>query len=726
MGVNRYKGTCTSNAALVNKYIGTAYDHVKNVSDNIEDVKTVADALGEDFPDNGLDILVENIDDVVTVATNIDDVITVAGISADVTTVAGIEQEIIDVPSYTAQAIDAANAAEQDATEAEASNLKAQKWAEENEDVEVDPGKYSSKHWATKAEEVVLDAATETWVESGAPEIIATGSTTPRRLDDRFADEVNVKDFGAVGDGITDDTAAIQAAVDLASNVKGAVIFPHGIYLLDTMTDDYYVNLKPNVSIHILDGAKVIAGTGYNIGTSKLKAIFNQVDSGTSLGNISVKGEFDFNGTNNLVTDVTGTKNAAVSVLRAESVVINIKATNHAGRQVVQLGDTANTIKTVIIERLECENVGAGLAGNVNQTDHSSIYAVCDDLIVKSMSVKNDIEPTQTVTALETHSVRTSVSNLHTSNVGISVIVAAVEQNIESFVMDNCVLRGDQMLNTWTFPAMTLDHLHVGDSNTFTKTFGTLSVVDLSTNMQGSGDNVRIGAMSFNNTKLTYDAVTPVILLGRWRTTSVGECVVARCDARFIQTGNIFDNNSSLYVSGSITEHTNQNAAPGFNQLVRLSGANAFATVIIQGMKATPKSGSSSATVGISVECPVNTKMDIVDNAFNGTISTDIFDNSSPSPSSNFYVRHRGDLVPAAGLKAKAGSEVFLETSGNLYRLEANGSDWKLFPLVPRTSVGNPIGAILPNHVGEELLGGGGTTWYKSTGLTNNDWVALN
>lgn len=70
--------------------------------------------------------------------------------------------------------------------------------------------------------------------------VTATDSTTARSLANRWADVINIKDFGAKGDGITDDAAAIQAAINAAEAKGGGIVFmPAGVYILtSTLTID--------------------------------------------------------------------------------------------------------------------------------------------------------------------------------------------------------------------------------------------------------------------------------------------------------------------------------------------------------------------------------------------------------------------------------------------------------------------------------------------------------
>jgi hypothetical protein len=56
-----------------------------------------------------------------------------------------------------------------------------------------------------------------------------TGATT-RTVQSKERDVVSVKDFGATGDGSTDDQAAIQLALDYVESIGGTLIFPYGIY----------------------------------------------------------------------------------------------------------------------------------------------------------------------------------------------------------------------------------------------------------------------------------------------------------------------------------------------------------------------------------------------------------------------------------------------------------------------------------------------------------------
>ena len=72
--------------------------------------------------------------------------------------------------------------------------------------------------------------------------IVATGSTEPRYLADRFADCLNVKDFGAKGDGITDDRTAFAAASSKAA-LRGCKVFvPAGTYALSDFVSGEFVS----------------------------------------------------------------------------------------------------------------------------------------------------------------------------------------------------------------------------------------------------------------------------------------------------------------------------------------------------------------------------------------------------------------------------------------------------------------------------------------------------
>jgi len=72
-----------------------------------------------------------------------------------------------------------------------------------------------------------------------------TGAVTTT-VQAKLRETVSVKDFGAVGDGVTNDTAAIQNAINSLPVNGGAVYFPAGTYLTDSLTGvtglDFYGN----------------------------------------------------------------------------------------------------------------------------------------------------------------------------------------------------------------------------------------------------------------------------------------------------------------------------------------------------------------------------------------------------------------------------------------------------------------------------------------------------
>jgi|APSaa5957512535_1039671.scaffolds.fasta_scaffold26313_1 hypothetical protein len=141
---------------------------------------------------------------------------------------------------------------------------------------------------------------------------------------------VNVKDFGAVGDGVTDDTAAIQAAI----TVGGNILIPAGTYLITSgITVGSNVHIKNEGTLQVTPTASTIDAFtfsaknnssfsgGYVIGTTS-------VDNGTCfvLSNSSYR---------ITIADVTITdfQNKGVDIQTAayENNILRVKVVNASG-----------------------------------------------------------------------------------------------------------------------------------------------------------------------------------------------------------------------------------------------------------------------------------------------------------------------------------------------------------------------------------------------------------
>lgn len=74
-------------------------------------------------------------------------------------------------------------------------------------------------------------------VDAGNVTVTVPGTVTDRPLANRFGDVVNIKDFGAVGDGVTNNTKAVNTAVTYANKLSGpaCLFIPVGTYLVDAI-----------------------------------------------------------------------------------------------------------------------------------------------------------------------------------------------------------------------------------------------------------------------------------------------------------------------------------------------------------------------------------------------------------------------------------------------------------------------------------------------------------
>ena len=121
---------------------------------------------------------------------------------------------------------------------------------------------------------------------------------------------INVQDFGAVGDGIQDDTAAIQAAIDAVQSQGGGTVYlPQGDYLISS-------ELTANHDgINIVgDGIGVIGGTNILMSSDTQNGIVLGNYTGNRIAHLTIK----------VANGVSSTAGAALSIQGQWGIVENV------------------------------------------------------------------------------------------------------------------------------------------------------------------------------------------------------------------------------------------------------------------------------------------------------------------------------------------------------------------------------------------------------------------
>lgn len=258
-----------------------------------------------------------------------------------------------------------------------------------------------------------LPSATSPVAASSPAAIVQNGVTVKASLS-AFRNYVTPQDYGAKADGVTDDTIAIQTAINVASATGSTVYFPGGTYLVVPATLKDWEGtplgegqmtcafiMQSNMSLYGEIGATLkLANNVSTLAAPKRIALFF---TNTPLQNLSFVGlTMDMNGLNNrfsplapatfrlynqAMIHVTGTISGVAA--RCDNVTIdNCKFLNTAGTSCIVMAQS-NTAGVALGSNwfiTNCLFKNNGLDTN----DHSSIFAWANDVVCSNNTFTAD------------------------------------------------------------------------------------------------------------------------------------------------------------------------------------------------------------------------------------------------------------------------------------------------------------------------------------------------
>lgn len=199
---------------------------------------------------------------------------------------------------------------------------------------------------------------------------------------------INVKDYGARGDGVTDDTVAIKNAVLSLKETGGTVIFPPGVYVVGVPTaastgylDNYFIPLVSNLVLEGSGSESVIKVKDNFLNNIKDESSNAHILAGKGLRNVTIrKLTFDGNGRNNL-TPAGHIRNALFITLDAENITIEDNVfLNCAGHNMI-----VTSGRGALVRNNRLQNGGHYVGTKIenrHNADYSFMYIASTDSMV--------------------------------------------------------------------------------------------------------------------------------------------------------------------------------------------------------------------------------------------------------------------------------------------------------------------------------------------------------
>jgi hypothetical protein len=232
--------------------------------------------------------------------------------------------------------------------------------------------------------------------------------------------QVSVKNYGAKGDGVTDDTAAIQNAINYAASIGGGTVsIPDGTYLINA---DTRIRLRSNIRLSLSNNAVL-----------KVKASSNDtyaVISVLNISNVEITGG-KIVGDRDIHLGTTGEWGHGISIRNSKDIYIaDISVSNcwgdgmYIGAAYTGTAGETNFCENVVIERCTADN---------NRRNGISIISV-KNLLVKDCVLSNangikpqagiDFEPNNSTEFMQ----NVAVQNLKTLNNADSAICVSLSR----------------------------------------------------------------------------------------------------------------------------------------------------------------------------------------------------------------------------------------------------------------------------------------------------------